>query len=241
MNEVSTTLVIPDTHVPYEDPQAFEVLLKAIDDIKPQELVFIGDFADFYAVSFHSKDPRREKFLVGEVEKVNKRLDEIDSIGAASRDVVFIEGNHEDRLRRYISDKAPELEGLVDVNDLFKFKERNYKHIKYRDHYKHGKVYYTHDSGRSGKYAVFHTLGDYGANVVFGHSHRGGVVYSGEMRGNSHASMNVGWLGSIASIDYKHKARALRDWQQGFGLVRYDKQGYGWMNFVPIIRGKACY
>jgi predicted phosphodiesterase len=52
-------LFIPDCHVPYQDKPAFKLMLKAGKAFKPQHTVILGDFADFYGVSSHSKDPNR--------------------------------------------------------------------------------------------------------------------------------------------------------------------------------------
>ncbi len=119
-----TILVIPDTHVPYHDKLAWKEVLRCIKALEPNGIVIIGDFADFYAVSSHSRDPIRKRFLLEEVAEVNKALDQIPT----GPSVCFIEGNHEDRLRRYLWDKAPELFGMINFPQLFKLKKRGWKH-----------------------------------------------------------------------------------------------------------------
>lgn len=227
-------IVVPDLHVPYHDRKNWDLLLQVIRREKPEKTIIIGDFADFYSVSSHSKDPRRKDRLEDEVAQVNDELDRIPG------DVVFLEGNHEDRLRRYLQDKAPELFGICDVKRLFKLKERGWKHLPYRDYYRIGKVTFCHDVGRSGKYSAFQTLQDLATNVVFGHTHRGGVVYMGEAgpRGKPHFCLNVGWLGDVSKVDYMHRARAERDWQQGFGLLHTDRDR-AHAQFIPIVGGRC--
>jgi hypothetical protein len=188
-----------------------------------------------YAVSSHSKDPARAKRLKEELADVNRALDQIESV--AGKHVTFIEGNHEDRLRRYIWDKAPELDGVSDLRGLLGLDRRSWSHVRYRDYYRLGVVTYTHDLGRSGKNAAGQSLADFGGNLVFGHSHRGGVVYQGEAKGASHFCLNVGWLGDVTQVDYMHRARAERDWQLGFGLVDYRDNGMVSAQFVPIVGG----
>lgn len=230
---MDTVMVIPDTHVPFHDVAAWELVLKVRQSLDPDKVVFIGDFADFFSISSHSKDPTRKQSLAAEVEQVNAELDKV----TAKKEVFFLEGNHEDRLRRYLQDKAPELFGLADTKSLFKIKDRGWRFVQYKDYIRIGKVAFTHDVGRSGKYGAFHSLTDFGGNIVFGHSHRGCVVYQGEMRGKQHFALNVGWLGDLTKMDYMHKARAERDWQLGFGIVRIEENGLGHGQFVPIIKG----
>lgn len=198
---------------------------------RPDLVVFIGDFGDNYSVSAHSKDPSRKDLLVEEVEAVNRELDKVNC------DAVFIEGNHEDRLRRYLWDHAPKLLGATSVEKLYKIRERGWRHVAYRDFFKLNNVTYTHDLGRSGVYAARQSLMDLGGNLVFGHTHRGGVAFQGEVKGSAHFSLNVGWLGDVAKVDYMHKARALRDWQLGFGTVIHEGPKAAFGQFHPIVKG----
>lgn len=229
--------VIPDTHVPYQDNKAWRLCLKAIKEIKPDKIVIIGDFADFYSVSDHDRDPNRKKLLTDEVEDVNRELDRLHKI--AGENVVYIEGNHEDRLRRYLWRHARKLMGIrtLDVPGLFYLQERGWIHRKYREAWRYGKVAYKHDvAGRAGKYAARASLQDFGGNVVIGHTHRGEVTYQGEAKGSSHFCLNVGWLGDVKQMDYTDPDKAVRDWNLGFGIVDYDIRGFATAHFIPILR-----
>lgn len=85
-------LIVPDTHRPYHNVKAWGLMLKAAKAFKPHTVVCIGDLADFYSVSSHSKDPQRISALEDEVADVNVALDELDALGA--EDKHFIAGNH---------------------------------------------------------------------------------------------------------------------------------------------------
>lgn len=202
---------------------------------KPDLVVFIGDFGDMYSVSDHSKDPARKDLLADEVAAVNKELDRVQAL--VDGNAVFIEGNHEDRLRRYLWDRAPKLLGSCEVSSLYRVRERGWRHIKYRDLHRIHNVSYTHDLGRSGAYAARQSLIDLGGNLVFGHTHRGTVVYQGEVKGSAHFALNVGWLGDLTAIDYMHRARALRDWQLGFGTMIHESPKRAFARFHPIVSG----
>lgn len=231
---LKTVLVIPDLHVPYHDVQAWNLLLQICRSIRPSEIVIIGDFLDLYSVSSFSKNPRRKLLLEDEIEEANIELDKLAGIAP----VVYIEGNHEARLSKYLHDRAPALDGLITVPGALRLKERGIRWVPYKTSYKLGKVSYTHDVGFSGPSSARASLAAYGGNLVFGHSHLGSVEYSGSVRGDSHFVLNVGHMCDIEAVDYYHRDLARRRWRCGFGLVTYAGD-LAFAQFVPIVHGCA--
>lgn len=234
---VSKIMVCPDVHVPYQDELAWSTFLRAAEVVRPDALVIIGDFADCLSVSFHSKTPERKISLKAEIEAVNTELDRVGRLGIPR--VVYCGGNHEFRAERYLCEKAPELFGLIAIQDLLRIRERGWEWVPYKQWIRIGKTAFTHDVERCGVNATRQSLLDFGGNLVFGHSHRGGIAYQGTVEGDQHVAMNVGWLGSYAAIDYRAAARARRDWQHGFGMVYQDSLGYSWMQFIPVLSGRC--
>ena len=233
-NRLKPILVVPDTHAPFHHADAWALMIDVAADLRPETVVVIGDFMDWYAVSSHSKDPARASDLRAEL-KVGKRLrGQLDDLGAQRK--VFLEGNHEDRLRRYLQEKAPELYGIVDVSSLLELDANGWEFVSYRDHTREGKVYYTHDVGKSGRYSTFQTLDSYQHSVVFGHSHRLGYVVEGDQTGQPKIAAQFGWLGDVERIDYMARAKARRDWALGFGIGYTDTQtGHTFLQPVPIV------
>lgn len=232
-----TIVVCPDVHVPYHDPLAWKTFLAAVKHKKPDVLVIIGDFADFYAVSFYSKKPDRARFLKAEIDSVNDELDAVQKLRVPR--VVFLSGNHEARLERYLNEKAPELYGLIDVPTLFRFKERGWEYVPYGQAISIGKMDFSHDVGRCGKNAARASLEDYGDNITIGHTHQLGTAYVGTVRGSKRVCLNVGWLGGFKHVDYKHKNMALRSYQHGFGLIHQDSTGFSSCHAIPIHEGRC--
>ncbi len=226
-------LIIPDTHVPYHDKRAFDLVLKVGRDQKPDFVVTQGDFADFYSVSSHSKDPNRKRNLEFEIDEVNKELDKIDKLGAKVN--VFVAGNHEDRLERFLKDKAPELFNMVRVTQLFKIKERGWRYVPYKSDTHIGKLYFTHDTGTAGATAHAKALDDYQYNIAIGHTHRMGYTIKGNARGEPHVGAMFGWLGDVKQVDYMHRIKASRDWCLGFGFGYLTDNGVVHVQPVPII------
>lgn len=226
-------LFVPDTHVPYEDKKAWSLLLKAGRKFKPDRIVILGDFADCYSISDHDKDPNRTRVLDAEVHEVNLRLDDLDSLGAD--DKVYIKGNHEWRLERYLMRRAPELFNLVRVRDLFKLDERNWRCIEYKNHHALGKLHITHDTGKAGQNAHIQSMNDFQDNCIIGHTHRIGYAIAGNARGRPHVGAMFGWLGDVGQVDYMHRIKALRDWALGFGTGYEESNGVVHVRPNPIV------
>ena len=226
-------LFIPDTHRPYHDKRAWRVMIKAAQLIKPYRIVIQGDFADFYSVSSHNKDPNRVKQLEVEVKDVLRGFDELDALGAVKKD--FIAGNHENRLERYLSTRAPEVFNLLSIPELFQLKARGWTYTPYRSDLHVGKIHVTHDVGACGRYAVFKALDTYQDNSLTGHTHRLAYIVEGTAIGIPHISASFGWLGDKTQADYMHRIKANRDWALGFGVGYQRGNGVIHVQPVPII------
>lgn len=229
-------LFIPDCHVPYHDKKAFNLMLKAGKTFKPNHAIIMGDFADFYGVSSHSKDPNRALKLKEEIEATKEALDQVRSLGAKNN--VFVAGNHEDRLERYLRDKAPELFNFISIPKILELKEKEFKYTPYKQAYKLGKLNITHDAGNAGRYAHYKSLDTFQHNVIIGHTHRMGYAVEGDAQGNRHVTAMFGWLGDVEEIDYMHQVKARKDWSLGFGIGYLDPQtGVVYLIPIPIING----
>ena len=75
-------LIIPDQHIPYNNPIYWKLLMKVAKEVQPEIVIILGDFADFYSVSGHDKDPRRNLNIAQEVAEVKKHLLDLKSIKA---------------------------------------------------------------------------------------------------------------------------------------------------------------
>lgn len=230
-------LFIPDTHVPYEDPKAFALMLKAARVFKPDTVVLLGDFADFYAVSSHSKNPDRRLDLRYEVDRVKERLKDIKRLGAKRN--IYVAGNHEDRLERYLMDKAPALFTSVKIPDVLGLQELGFEYVPYKEHVMVGKLHLTHDTGNAGQYAHYKAQADFEGNVIIGHTHRMGYAIVGTAKGHPHVCAQLGWLGDFGAIDYMHRVKALRAWAHGFGVGFMEPDGTVHVQPVPIVRNKC--
>lgn len=237
---------LSDCHIPFHDKTAMKIVFNVLADFKPTILISNGDFVDFFAVSRHSKDPARATKLQGEVDVCNQILDRLDDICPKARRI-YLGGNHEDRLQRYLASDAPALSGLklysgesLDVPGLLGLKARGWEYVHYKDDIRLGKIWVTHDVGTAGRYNVFKTLDTYQASIVTGHTHRLAYVVEGDAAGGRKVSAQFGWLGDVAKIDWMHRVKARREWTTGFGYGYLDpRSGYVYLVPVPIVKSTA--
>ena len=127
----SSALIVPDLHVPFEDKKAVKLMYKVAKDLKKlKQIVLLGDVLDFYSVSSHLKSPQISDILENEIDAGynflakmrNKFLDV---------EIKFIEGNHENRLTRYINKNSPDLTGLLKTEDLLDLEYLDIEWIPY--------------------------------------------------------------------------------------------------------------
>jgi hypothetical protein len=206
---------------------------------KPHTIVHHGDLADFYVVSSHSKDPSRASQLKDELKVVKKLRGDLDRLGAKRK--VFIEGNHEDRLRRYLEEKAPELFGMFDTDSLLGLSENGWEFTPYKSHAKVGKVFFTHDTGNSGKYTTARALDAFQHSVVIGHHHSTQFAVEGDATGKYRVGAQFGWLGDVRKVDYMQRIKAQRNWTLGFGIGYHDRDTNNvYLIPCPLVNYSVC-
>lgn len=230
-------LLIPDVHVPYHDPRAFNVVLAVAADWADR-VVVLGDFADFAAVSTHRKDPRRAMPFAQEIDAVNEALDDLD-VACRGKRKHYLEGNHETRLSRYLIDNADDLIDLLDWRGLLRLDRRRWEVTPYHESLLLGELLVSHDFGRAGINAARQAMLDVGTNAAFGHTHRLSVHYQGVIGGRRNVGATLGWLGDPLAIDYRHRNQVARDSVHGFGTVHLLPSGVFWLQAIPIIAGQA--
>lgn len=222
-------IATPDKHVPYHHRRALPLMYEIIDWAKPQQVIDLGDLGDNKAFSRHRRkwgeryDPDADMQVVQEhVQMQNK---------AARGFIKYLLGNHDLWFPNYVAENAPTAERYMrTVGEVYGLGQEP---VSYQETYKVGKVGYVHDLGHYGVNAIRATLMTAGHNIVFGHSHRGGVAYTGNDAGERHFGLNCGWLGDRNEIRYMPRS-ATKDWQLGFGAIRYV-EGLAFASFVPMI------
>ena len=234
--EMDTVVWMSDQHVPYHDKKTHRACLKLLNYLQPDVLVIGGDFVDFYSVSQYDKDPRRAHKLQPELNKAKEMLGEIREVAPDTR-IVYLEGNHETRLVRYLK-KHPELWGL-DALKMEELLDLGSTDIEYKEHFMYHQFLFKHGDYVN-KYAANKEMEVEGVSGMNGHTHRNQVMTK-NTRGGDTAWYNIGHLSDEKFADY---ITGIPNWQQGLAVI-YFKKGRGKRRFqvhmVPITKSKFIF
>lgn len=240
---IKTALLIPDTHRPYHDRRAYNLMIKVAKEISLSEIVLLGDYADIYALNAHGgKNPTLPTTLIDEIEDVNKGLDELDTLFPKVKKV-FIQGNHEFRFERYLLNNCPELFGITEFKNLIKIDMRkNWSYIHYgpNQSYKilNSKLTARHEPlASSAKATASKAL----CSLVYGHIHRIEESHLVGLDGTNHVCFSVGWLGDKRNDTIFGYVKGHHQWQLGFGLVYTNEDtGYFYHQKIHILDDYTC-
>jgi predicted phosphodiesterase len=231
---VKTYLVIPDIHVPYHSVKAIKLITKIIKELNPDGLISLGDAIDAFQISTYSKDPARRNLLVDDIDEYKIILNDWSKHLKSGAVIHLLCGNHEQRLSRYISTNCRDLHGLVpDWPTLLKLKERN----ALGRHKWHWHSYTKWDSCRIGDVVLHHgfyfnqhapatALQKYKTSIIFGHTHRLGVVYDGE-----HYAAMLGHVSDEAETAHNPTRTG---WTQAVGILYVENSGRTTFDILPL-------
>jgi predicted phosphodiesterase len=217
-------LIFPtDEHRPFQDDRAVALAMQLAHDFDPDLRIAGSDGVDFFAISHFDIDPARKTY-----DSLQKEIDSWKAGQRAWRDasprarVVFLPGNHEDRLRRYLWNH-PEIAGMdaLRLENLFDFAglgiEYDQQPYEMSELVLFDQVVVRHGKRVrrvSGASALAELVDErHAISVVTGHSHRGGTVLS-TTRAGLRIAQEAFCLCSLTPTYVAHP-----DWQQGLVLL----------------------
>src|SRR3990167_6868784 len=189
-------VVFSDHHFPYHDRLAIREPLSVVKSRQPGVVHLLGDIADCYAISRHRRDPQRKTRLQEEMDETHGYLVDLRRVAGDAR-IVYSEGNHEERLTKYLMDQAPELHGLrcMNIPAQLGLKDLGIEWCRNLKPYRIGDWWFTHgDSIRKhSAYTARAKSEQVGGNVIIGHTHRLGMSCSTTW-GQTHIGLENGCL-----------------------------------------------
>lgn len=238
--EYETAFVLGDFHIPHHDASSIKAVLECITDNKPDQMVINGDYLDYGCVSHWNQNRRKtlemarlkNDYIIG-----NSLLDEIDSRLPKGCKKNFLKGNHEVWIDDLL-EAMPQLQGLIEPEELLKLEERGYKVTPYNDFVQVGKLNITHGIFAGGNPVKKH-LDELKVNILFGHTHTIGMMLSSSIaREVAFSGYNSGCLCNMAPDYMKGRPHG---WSHGFAIVHTYPNGYFEVNLIRIIDGKFIY
>ena len=242
---LKTAIVTPDKHFPLHDKKAISIVCQAIEIVKPDIYVDLGDTGEWEYFSTHYWKGRNAKpmeylmpLLDFDIKAVNAGMDWIDESldKAGTKERHFVQGNHEVWLDKFVT-RHPYLSQYKTKNAL-RLKERGYKFHPYnrKKCLKIGKLNFTH-----GKYTTkYHSqkhLEHYGESIMYGHTHDL-QRHTATKAGGTISSWSLGCLKDIEA-DEDWLGGRLTNWNHAFAIVNWFKGGNFTVEVVEIIKGKA--
>lgn len=105
--------VLGDIHLPYHDTAALTAALDTAEKFSPHIIFLNGDTLDFHGVSRFEKNPHARN-IKGEIDICRDFLDHLAERFPRVR-ILWKDGNHDERLNKFICAKAPELYDLREI------------------------------------------------------------------------------------------------------------------------------
>lgn len=208
-------------------------------------VLLLGDYVDFYCVSQYGKDPRVGTLLMDEVLSVREGLDELDRLFPQAKKV-YLEGNHEWRLERYLVSRAPELFGITECRFLFELNRRPlWSYIPFGrsqqfDIFDTGLLAFHRPKASAPKIHIQRT----GVSSIYGDIHKIERAHTVSLDGKHLTALCPGWLGDVSSRVFDYMP-ATPQWQLGFAIVFLDTSSnefhveqFEIKNHATILNGK---
>lgn len=229
------TVVAGDVHVPFEDARAVRLFLEFCRYFKPDVVVLNGDILDMWEVSFFDKDPRVGKSLKEEIDEGRIFLKAVRDANPTAR-IIYIEGNHEFRLQRFVITKAPELvelEGITLAEQLH-CKEFGVEMISSglkESDWQYGSLYIGHYDrvSKHAGYTAKALVDDKLVNIMQNHTHRGGSHFKTTRDGRI-----IGGWENFSLCQQNPTYMRNPNWQQGWSVI-YRKKSNGRFQVYPLL------
>ncbi len=200
------------------------------------EVIYLGDLMDFDYISKFSKENIKllsGKRFKGDYDYANQVLDRHQKLAPGAK-FTLIEGNHDWRVRKLI-EKDPMFEGLVELPENLRLKERGIKFVPFWNDgtiYKVGKAHFVHGKYTNDAHAK-KMASNYGVPIFYGHTHDV-QVYSKVMLGKD-KTVQAASLGCLC--DPQAYMRGGPDnWQQCFGVFHIRDDGFFNYYLVQIFK-----
>lgn len=236
-----STIVVAlcDQHLDHTTPpsQAYIVSKQFCKDIQPDEIVMVGDFLDLPYLAKWNKDTP----LLVEGRRYQADFEmarrELTDLRTSCQKMTFLEGNHENRVTRFI-EQHPLLDGSLNVETDLDLRSLGVKFCPMNTVYSCGKLNFTHGWFWNKYHAMKH-LNDMGDHIFYGHTHDHQVVIK-QVRATREPYIAMS-MGCLCDLNPYWKRNRPNEWVNGFGYFEVGTKGNFTPLFIPIINGEIMF
>lgn len=226
-----------DLHIPYHDIDAVKAAVKLAKEEKVDAIFLNGDTLDFFALSFHEKNPKNRPQLSEELESAREFLKGLRK-HFPNIPIYWIDGNHEHRLERYLAVKAPELINTAEfrIDVLLRMGEYKITYLGFRTKCYFGNLLIEHGDrlrGTGGVNPARTARLKYKRSVLVNHFHKLSVDSGKEYDGNVMTCWSNGCL-----CELEPEYMEVNEHVHGVCHVIMDGNNYR-VNQYQIINGKV--
>lgn len=216
--------IFGDVHIPYHDNEALETMFDKFEEEKVDGIYINGDLLDFYALSFHEKDPRKARFK-DEIKAGREFLEYIrDRFPGIP--IYFIPGNHENRFERYLRTKAVE---ILDIDEfrldvLLQVGANRIEYLPFRSKVSFGNYLIEHGDKMKGAGGVVPSrtaLMRFKTNIIINHFHKTSSSSQRVYNTEDSSTINGYSLGCMCELEPEYLE--INEWDQSFGILDNDK------------------
>lgn len=201
-----------------------ELVFRFAKNLKPDKLFILGDYIDCYSISRFDRNPERITNLQSEFNQGKEILWQIRDI--IDGEIIFIAGNHEDRLRKFLWNN-PVLNGCIKLEDKLDLNNLDIKFYEYGKNFIYkDKLIYTHGN-KVNKYSAYtakNLLDDLGLSVISGHTHRLGMHYKTDY-GGAKVGVENGCLCNFDNAMEWFRKETI-DWQRGISVIKWHEDRF---------------
>lgn len=228
-NGMITAVLYGDSHFPFQDEAALDIVGQVVRVSRPDFIVHMGDPIDAYQLSRFDKNPRRLHTLQDEIDECRAHLVSMRILAPKAR-YILLEGNHPDRLRRMLWNMPEQVKALNSLRAftavmtwpaLLGLDELGVEFVPYGEESKHTflpKFLVKHGSvvRKLSAYTARAELDKYNKSGASGHTHRLGQFFHRDSNGN-HIWIETG---CTCKLDPEYAQDP--DWQQGCVVMTFE-------------------
>lgn len=251
-----SAIVIPDTHGHLIDRPAFSCIQQAIQMLRPEIVIHLGDLGEWESNCSHnmkSKKPdpaeiarRIRNDARGARRAVLDPLDEVCARAEVKRKIMLT-GNHDDRLDRFVKDNPDYASTSFDEATGYKFgqiydwSKRQWQLYPIGKLLKIGDLHFYHGHLYGGINHTRNHLLHYGVSIMYGHWHD--VQYSSVAHSNGiKGAWSIGCVKVLAPEKNDWLGHRPVNWGHAFAAVHwYGSKGHFTVNSVNIINGQCVF
>ena len=278
-NGYQTCVILPDmqigyfrdangTLVPTQDENALEISMAIIKSVNPDLIVMVGDNLDFPEFGKYRLSPSYALTTQTAIDRATTLCAQLRAIAPQAR-IVWLAGNHEERLVNYVLDNAkasfglkrgntPESWPVLSIPYLCRFDDFG---VEFVPGYPAGQFWINQrlrvihgTKVRSNGSTAHAYLGSEKTSVIYGHIHRREWAERSREDWDGAKTIMAASPGTLARCDGAvpstkgaldldgRPMTIVEDWQQGIAVVTYQPgEGEFWYEQVPFHSGCAMY